>query len=54
MCVCVCVCVCARACMDAHVHTCNSWQLLPDSSVHGIFQAKILKWFAISFFREYS
>ena len=40
--------------MHAHVHTCNSWQLLPGSSVHGIFQAKILKWFAISFFRGYS
>ena len=24
---------------------------LPDSVVHGIFQAKILKWAAISFFR---
>ena len=27
---------------------------LPGSSVHGIFQARILEWFAISFSRAYS
>ena len=27
---------------------------LPGSSVHGIFQARILEWVAISFFRESS
>jgi len=26
----------------------------PASSVHGIFQARILEWFAISFSREYT
>ena len=27
---------------------------LPGSSVHGIFQAIVLEWIAISFFREFS
>ena len=27
---------------------------LPGSSVHGIFQARVLEWVAISFFRGYS
>ena len=48
------VCVCARAC--AHVHTCVHSVIsdslkplgLPGSSVHGIFQARILEWVAIS------
>ena len=60
VCVCVCVCVCARA--RARTHTrmnalsclvlcdpmdCN----LPGSSVHGISQARIQEWVAISFSR---
>ena len=30
------------------------WTNLPDSSVHGIFQARVLEWIAISFSRESS
>ena len=30
------------------------WTSLPGSSVHGIFQARILDWVAISFFRRSS
>ena len=53
MCVCVCVCVCV--CMLVT----QSWPTLcdpmdcipPGSSVHGIFQARILEWVAISFSR---
>ena len=49
----VCVCVCARA----HMHLvaqlcltlCNPWDYSPPgSSVHGILQARILEWVAIS------
>ena len=62
-CVCVCVCVCVRA----HTHTRAPVQSLsrvrlfattwtdctpPVSSVHGIFQARILDWAAISYSRE--
>ena len=47
-CVCVCVCVCARA----HVCVCTLCNLmgcnLPGSPVHGILQARILEWVAIS------
>ena len=60
----VCVCVCVYVCVCARVHTharmnalsclvlcdpmdCN----LPGSSVHGISQARILEWVAISFSR---
>ena len=51
--VCVCVCVCARACtcMSAHSYLtlCNPMDCSPPgSSVHGIFQARILEWVAIS------
>ena len=28
-----------------------SWAVVHDSSVHGVFQAKMLEWFAISFCR---
>ena len=53
VCVCVCVCVCC-------VHVCACTQLcstlcnpmvcsLPASSVHGIFQTKLLEWAAISY-----
>ena len=53
-CVCVCVCVCVCMSVDAQLcptlyesMDCN----LPGSSVHGIFQARILEWVAISFSR---
>ena len=55
--VCVCVCVCARA----HVRMLSSSVMsdscdpidcsLPDSSVHGILQARTLEWVAIPFSR---
>ena len=42
--VCVCVCVCAQSCPALHDPLdCNP----PGSSVHGIFQARILEWVAI-------
>ena len=47
----MCVCVCARVCSVAQLSVIlynpidNS---LPGSSVHGIFQARILEWVAIS------
>ena len=55
-CVSVCVCVCARirACLVAQscLTLCNPMDCsLPGSSVHGIFQARILEWVAISFSR---
>ena len=48
MCVCVCVCVCV------HAQWCQTLSdpmdcSLPGSSVHGILQARILEWVAISF-----
>ena len=49
VCVCVCVCVCvwvAQSCPTL----CNPMDYsLPGSSVHGILQARILEWVAISF-----
>ena len=51
VCVCVCACVCmlvAQLCLILYDSTDCS---LPGSSVHGILQAKILDWVAISFFR---
>ena len=57
-CVCVCVCVCECTCVHMCTHTqscqtlCDSMDCSPaGSSVHGISQARILEWFAISFFR---
>ena len=63
MCVCVCVCVCACVCI--HVFVCVCMRVLvtqscltlsdpmdyslPDSSVHGILQARILDWASIPF-----
>ena len=46
VCVCVCVCVCAtQSCLTL----CDPMDCrLPGSSVHGIFQARILEWDAIS------
>ena len=54
---CICVCVCARV-QALVAQSCPTlcdpmdWSL-PDSSVHGIFQARILEWVAISFSRFY-
>ena len=44
-CVCVCVCVCsvAQSCPTCDPMDCS----LPDSFVHGIFQARILQWVTI-------
>ena len=49
VCVCVHVCVCTCVCAQSCATLCNpmDWGL-PDSSVHGIFQARILEWVAIS------
>ena len=50
--VCVCVCVCvlaAQSCLTlCYTMDCS----LPDSTVHGILQARILEWVAIPFSRE--
>ena len=59
VCVCVCVCVCARARthagMHSHVQLCDPVDCCPPvTSVHGILQAKILEWAAISSSRESS
>ena len=43
----VCVCACSVLSNSLPPHGCS----LPGSSVHGIFQARILKWVAISFSR---
>ena len=56
VCVCVCVCVCAHTCARAF-SVAQSYPALcglidcslPGSSVHGIFQARILDWVAISY-----
>ena len=57
-CMYVCVCVCVRACAHVHmlspslVSDCNFVDYSPlGSSVHGVFQARILEWVAISFSR---
>ena len=48
VCVCVCVCSVYQSCPTL----CNPMDCsLPGSSVHGIFQARILEWVAISFSR---
>ena len=54
--VCVCVYVCVRVCMRTRAQLyptlCDPMDCsLPGSSVHGIFQARILEWVAISFSR---
>ena len=47
--VCVCVCVCTQSCPTL----CNPVDCsTPSSSVHGISQARILEWVAISFSRD--
>ena len=43
---CVCVCVCAQSCLTL----CDPMDCgPPGSSVHGIYQARILEWVAFSF-----
>ena len=54
MCVCVCVCVCM--CAHSRAQLCPTlWDPMdcspPVSSVHGIFQARILEWVAIFYSR---
>ena len=54
---CVCVCVCARARVHrlSHIWLCNTMYCsMPNTSLHGIFQARILERIAISFSRESS
>ena len=51
VCVCLCVCLCAQSCSTlCNPLDCNT----PDSCVHGIFQARMLKWVAISSSRGFS
>ena len=48
------VCVCAQS-LQLYLTLCDPIDSrLPDSSVHGIFQARILEWIAISSSRESS
>ena len=49
----VCVCVCVRSVAQSCSTLCNPMDYSPPgSSVHGIFQARILEWVAISSFRD--
>ena len=55
VCVCVYVCVCVCECVLSCFNLCNPMdRSLPGSSVHGILQARILEWVAISFSRASS
>ena len=54
--ICVCVCVCAHAHMCTQSLSCvqlsvTLWKVSPVSSVHGIFQARILELVAVSYSR---
>ena len=52
---CVCVCVCVHARAQSRPPLCNPMDCSPpDSSVHGISQARILEWIATSSSRESS
>ena len=59
VCVCVCVCLCVYSCMCLVAQLCPTlcdpmdWNP-PGSSVHGILQARILEWVAISSSKESS
>ena len=49
VCVCVCMCVCVWSVAHSCPALCNPMDCsLPGSSVHGIFQTRILEWVAIS------
>ena len=49
------LCVCVHALWQSHVWLCDTMDYsLQGSSVHGIFQAQILEWVAISYSRESS
>ena len=49
---CVCVCVCVHACAQSCPTLCGPLDCsTPGSSVHGIFQAKVLEWVVVSFSR---
>ena len=55
VCVCLCVCVCVCVCIQSLRCVWLSgtlWKLSPGSSVHGIFQARILELVAISYSRK--
>ena len=50
ICVCGCVCVCMHAATQSCPTLCNPMDCSPSgSSVHGMLQARILEWVAISF-----
>ena len=52
MCVCVCVCVCVH--VLSHVSLYDPMDCSPpDSFAHGVFQARVLEWIAISFSRGF-
>ena len=60
VCVCVHVCTCAHACVLSYVQffvvlwtVCQAAKM-PGFSVHGIFQARMLEWIAVSYDRESS
>ena len=45
--------MCVHVCMLSHVQLCGPMDCsLPDSSLCGIFQARILEWFTISYSRD--
>ena len=51
---CVCVCVCVFECTRAQLSSTLCYPMdcgPPDSSVHGIFQARILEWASIGYSR---
>ena len=53
VCVCVCMCVCERERAQSCLTLCNPMDCSPPgTSVYGIFQARVLKQVAISFFRD--
>ena len=55
LCVCVCVCMCGYSGAQSCPTLCKPMDCsLPGSSVHGVFQAKILEWVAISYSKEFS
>ena len=48
------ICVCGKS-LQSYLTLCNPVDhSLPSSSVHGILQARVLEWVAVSFFRGFS